>query len=155
MALTHPGRRERIIAKCLVGTPFAGHAEELNSFSQTLHEARWGATAAFCAAAMRPMGILRRCWSAEAYTEKGVGEYLEREWGAEGVRFKPNEFTRVVKSGLFRNYHLTIVKLKAIPTRLMAWFDGRPCHEHVLMGATTQAYKQRALREDGGLLMAT
>ena len=80
-ALTHNGRRERIIACCMLGTPFANLTSLISSFSFSLQEERWLAVAAFCAAALKPVAILRMCWSQEAYEAKGTGLLLEREWG--------------------------------------------------------------------------
>ena len=78
--LTHPGRVERLIARCLLGTPFAKHRGLLEHFPYTLHDERWGVIAAFCAAALAPVAILRRAWSEAQYEENGVGTYLERDW---------------------------------------------------------------------------
>ena len=133
--LTHPGRVERVIARCILGALFAKHRGLLEHLSYSLHEERWGAIAAFCAAALAPVAVLRRSWSEAQYEENGVGTYLERDWATKsGDRaFKPAEFTAVLRSPLFRHYHFMVVKLKTIPTRLMGWFDGCPCHHATLL----------------------
>ena len=120
-ALTHNGRRERIVACCMLGTPFANLTSLISSFSFSLHEERWLAVAAFCAAALKPVAILRMCWSQEAYEAKGTGLLLEREWGEDGhgKRFEPAKFTALLRCPRFRHYHRMVVRLKYLPMRLM------------------------------------
>ena len=40
--LTHLGRRERMVARCVMGTLFAEYEKELLTFSAHLYEPRWG-----------------------------------------------------------------------------------------------------------------
>ena len=69
--LTHPGRRERMVARCVMGTPFAEYEKDLPICSAHLYEPRWGEVALFCQKAVRPIGIIRRCWSQHEYEENG------------------------------------------------------------------------------------
>ena len=150
-ALTHNGRRERIIACCMLGTPFANLTSLISSFSFSLHEERWLAVAAFCAAALKPVAILRMCWSQEAYEAKGTGLLLEREWGEDGhgKRFEPAKFTALLRCPRFRHYHRMVVRLKYLPMRLMGWFDCCPCHAGILATATTLSERRRILKRAG------
>ena len=150
-ALTHNGRRERIVAKCMLETPYASQSELITSFSFTLHKERWGAVAAFAAAALQPVAILRRCWSREAYEERGAGVLLERQWsdGDDEKRFEPVKFTELLRSSLFRHYHHMVVRMKYVPTRLYGWFDSCPCHDELLSTATTVKQRRRLLQQGG------
>ena len=151
-ALTHPGRRERICAKCLMGTPYAKYKDAIMGFSQTLHEERWGAVADFCVASILPIAVLRRSWSQEAYEGKGASKRLEKKWagGDRGDKaFVASTLTGFLKSPLFRHYHYMVCKLKGIPTHLMQWFDNCPCHDELFSDATTKAKRRQALHKDG------
>ena len=146
--LTHSGRRERMVAKCVLGTPFETHKHVLLNFSFTLYKERWGAVAAFCVAALKAVALLRRCWVERTYTEDG-GDQMERQWGEFSKKFEPSAVTAVLKSPLFRHFHYMMVKLKYVPSRLMGWFDSCPCHDHLLALCTTHSERQAALRNDG------
>ena len=150
-ALTHPGRRERIVAKCLAGTPYAKHDHAINSFSATLYEERWGEVQKFCVAVVLPVAVLRRCWSEEQYEEKGAGKLLEKNWSGDGPgkAFLPSALTAVLRSPRFRHYHHMVIKMKQIPTQLMAWFDSCPCHGELPQHSDTRAQRKAALRRDG------
>ena len=149
-ALTHRGRSERIVAKCMFGTPFSRQQAAITGFSFSLHTDRWGCVAAFAAAALLPVAVLRRCWSQSAYEERGAGLLVERQWGGEDDnRFEPQDLTRILKSRLFRNYHRMVVKLKAVPVRLQAWFNRCPCHEAILLSEQTPYMKRKALKREG------
>ena len=150
MALGHAGRCERICATSLQGTAYSKHIESLKIFSFKLFESRWNAVAAFCQACILPLGVLRRCFSADAYLQRGRGELKEREWEkADGKKFDAYELERILKSALFRHYHTVVIKLHAIPSRLQSWFDGCPCHEGVLKSTKTRHARAQALRADG------
>ena len=149
-AITHRGRCERIVAKCMLGTPFAKSQGAITGFSFSLHTDRWGCVAAFAAAALVPVAILRRCWSQSAYEERGQGLLLERQWGGdEEKRFVPSDLTKILRSPLFRNYHRMVVRLKALPVRLQSWFNRCPCHDRILASERTTHLKRRALQRDG------
>ena len=93
MALGHPGRCERICATCLQGTAFSKRIDSFKKFSFTLHEMRWTAVAAFCAATTSLLAVLRRCFSASAYLQRGRGELVERDWEkADGRKFGARDF---------------------------------------------------------------
>ena len=150
MALKHKGRCERICATCLRGTPYAKHIDAFMNCSQTLHESRWTAVAAFCAASTMPLGVLRRCYSASAYLQRGRGELVERQWEkTEDRKFDANELQTILKSGRFRNYHGMVIKLHRVPGRLQSWFDACPCHEALLLFAANRHQRAKILREDG------
>ena len=150
-AITHRGRSERIVAKCMLGTPFSSQKAVITSFSFSLYTDRWGCVAAFAAAALVPVALLRRCWSQSAYEERGAGLLMERQWGGDdaGGKFEPKDLTRILRSPLFRNYHRMVVKLKAVPVRLQVWFDRCPCHEWILASEQTPRMKRKALKLDG------
>ena len=131
------------------GTPFAAAASVITSFSFTLHEERWLAVAAFCAAALKPLAVLRACWTQKAYEEAGAAVLIERQLDDVGKRFEPAKFTEILRSARFRNYHVMVVKLKSIPGKLMAWFDRCPCHEMLILSENTVEQRRRALEEDG------
>ena len=149
-ALTHHGRRERIYAKCLMGTPYAKYKDAITTFSFTLHEDRWGAVAGFCVASILPLAVLRRCWSQDGYEGKGASKLLEKQWAGDvGKAFSPAVLTAILKCPLFRHYHYMICKMKGIPTYLMQWFDNCPCHDEFFSNARTTAKRRQALRKDG------
>ena len=150
MVLCHPGRRERVVAKCVLGTIYVNLQDCILEFGGSLYADRWGCIAMFCKMIVQPMALLRRCWSQPAYEEHGAAALLERVWVKEEKgRFKPSEFTRVIKSGFFRNYHSMVIALHTVPRRLEAWFEGCPCHEQLLMEAETRHKRGRALLADG------
>ena len=146
--LVHPGRKERLVAKCFLGTPFGVHAGLVRTFSMTLYEKRWNATEAV----IRPTAMLRRCWSQEQCTGNGDHDLREREWGSDtttgGRKCVPAELTRILRSGLFRFYMHMMIILKRAPTKLPAWWDGCPCHEFLALGKTAY-YRNKALVHDG------
>ena len=150
-ALTHPGRRERICAKCLMGTPYAKYKDAIMGFSFTLHEDRWGAVASFCVASILPLAVLRRCWSQDEYEGKGASKLLEKKWAGDvaGKAFSASSLTALLKSPLFRHYHYMICKMKSIPSYLMQWFDNCPCHDELFSNAKTKAKRRQALHKDG------
>ena len=96
--LQHPGRKERLMATCMEGTPFSEYMPVIKTFSYTLHTPRWSAVALFCSAAVKPIGLLRRCWNHSAYEAKGVGTYLEKsfEEGAD-KRLRPADVSPLLK----------------------------------------------------------
>ena len=102
MVLRHPGRSERIVATCIVGTPYGKHSNIILSFGYTLHEARWQSLILFCQATVLPLAVLRRAWSQEQYEGNGVGKLVERGWsqedGSDGQKFNPQELTDLLKS---------------------------------------------------------
>ena len=147
--MTHPGRRERMVAQCVTGTPFAEHKKELSNCSAGLYEKRWGEVAGFCRKAVRPIAILRRCWSEKDYEENGKAKLLERQWGDDTGGFKPSEVTRVLHCPLFRHYLLMVIKLHAVSTRFMKWLDGCPCHQGLLLAASTLRSRAKKLKRDG------
>lgn len=152
MALRQPGRRERICATCLAGTHFAQHIPMFMNFSNDLNEARWHAVAAFCLATILALGILRRCFSAAAYSQRGRGELLEKQWEGkeEGQRkFDAKELEQILKCPLFRAYHAMVVKLHYVPGRLQGWFDGCPCHEQLLKSALSSRERRKLMIADG------
>ena len=151
--LTHPGRKERLIAKCMLGTPYGEYVKVIRRFSMTLHEPRWHSTVAFCKAAVRPVGILRRCWREADYTGAGGEHELhERDWHGGGPdggkKIIPSELTAILRSALFRFYLHMLIVLKAIPTKAAQWFDGCPCHQELIIGKTAH-FRRKALRDDG------
>ena len=116
--LQHPGRKERLQATCMMGTPFADYIPCIQSFAFTLHEPRWHATSGFCAAAIKPLAILRKCWSAIAYEAKGIGTYIERTFEEQADRrFVPADLTTLLKQSLFRSYMHMILEVHHIGKR--------------------------------------
>ena len=150
MVLTHPGRRERVVATCFENSVWSAHNKCIEAFSFTLHEPRWHAVAAFCRAAAKPIGILRRCWSQAQYEERGVGILLERDWSDQGqAKFNPKELTSILQSAFFRGYHAMILRMNSIPSKFASWFDSCPCHECLLTSKTTRETRARALQLEG------
>ena len=151
LALHHPGRKERILATCFEGTPFDVHRGLVEHFTCTLYEERWGAVSEFCREVMAPLAVLRRCWSQSQYEGRGEAADLERRWvkDAGSRAFVPSELTNVLGSARFRHYNYMVVKLNVIPTRLMGWFDGCPCHHNVVRSAKTLYMRHRLLQEYG------
>ena len=174
MVLTHPGRKERLVAKCMLGTPYGNFASTIRKFSFTLHEPRWHSIVAFCKAVVRPVGILRRCWREAAYTGNGEHDYQERTWGTGeesyiyiyiythihtyihihtciqdmGRKFIPSELTAILRSALFRFYLHMLIVMKTIPTKIAQWFDGCACHQELIIGKSAH-FRRKALQEDG------
>ena len=153
MVLRHPGRSERIVATCIVGTPYGKHSNIILSFGYTLHEARWQSLILFCQATVLPLAVLRRAWSQEQYEGNGVGKLVERGWsqedGSDGQKFNPQELTDLLKSVFFfRYYHRMMIVLGQVPKKLQRWADGCPCHEQLLIGKTRHL-QQAALLRDG------
>ena len=151
MVLCHPGRKERLIAKCVLGTPYGSLAHTIRRFSFTLHEPRWHSIVAFCKAVVGPLGILRRCWREADYKENGKHDLEERAWGdgdQKGNKFNPSESSAILRSALFRFYLHMIIILQSIPTKVAQWFDSCSCHELLMIGKTAW-YRRRALKEDG------
>ena len=150
LALGHQGRKERIVAVCLPGTPFRIKGPYMLKFNATLHEPRWDAIRVFCQMTIGHVGILRRTWCQEKYEANGRGILVEKTWAGEsGPRFKPAELTAVLKCSLFRFYHHMVLQLHNVPAKLAAWLDGCPCHEQLLMEAATSHYRKKALKRDG------
>ena len=149
--LHHSGRKERLQATCMMNTPFADMMPLIQAFSITLHEPRWHAVSVFCNMSVRPVSILRQCWSAQSYEANGTGTFLERTFEQqEDHRFRPAELTALLKSGLFRAYMQMIIKVHTIGSKLNKWFRGCPCHEGVLLEAGEDQWKrQRILKRDG------
>ena len=149
--LTHPGRNERLVAKCMLGTPWGQHASVVTKFSTTLHEPRWSATAHFCKAVVRPAAILRKCWKEKEYTGNGEHELKEREWIAKGYggkKFIPTELTAVLRDPMFRFYLHFIIAVQSILVKVHSWFDGCPCHECLVKGLSAH-FRKKALIGEG------
>ena len=120
--------------------------------SNDLNEQRWHAVAALCLATVVVLGILRRCFSSVAYSQRGRGELWEKQWetkGLGGKKFEATELESILKCPLFRAYHTMVVKLHAVPGRLQGWFDGCPCHEVLLKSATSSRARRKLLIADG------
>ena len=97
-----------------------------------------------------PLGVLRRCYSASAYLQRGRGELVERQWEkTEDRKVDANELQTILTSGRFRNYHGMVIKLHRVPGRLQSWFDACPCHEALLLFAASRHQRANILREDG------
>ena len=149
MVLTNHGRRERVVSTCMLGTVFERHQTMILAFSGSLYESRWGEVVSFCSMILRPLSVLRQCWSQRSYEANDGAGLVERIWAGEsGPRFKPADLSRVLKEPYFRHYTLMILKLHGVPTRLHKWFDGCPCHETLLIGKGASK-RERSLRQDG------
>ena len=145
--LQHPGRKERLMATCMEGTPFSEYMPVIKTFSYTLHVPRWSAVATFCSASVKPIGILRRCWNHAAYEAKGAGTYLEKSFeDSEDKRFRPADVAPLLKQGLFRAYLVLIICIHGLGRRLNAWFRGCPCHAKIWKEAGSNAYKQEVVQ---------
>ena len=128
--LTHPGRSERIVGRCMQGTLWAGHAQCILCFNVSLHESRWNVVAMFCKCIVKPLGVLRRCRNQRLYEYQGKHDLEERAWTQDsGRKFVPSELTEVLLDPQFRFYIHMIIKLKQVPLKLARWFNGCPCHE--------------------------
>ena len=148
--LSHAFRKERIVALCIQNTPYADQAHVLERFSYTLYEKRWSSVLSFCKCAMAPIRLLRRVWSHETYDERGRGTLMEKDWAAkQGSKFDPKESTTILRCPLFRGYHLMIVKLKRLPTKVSSFFESCPCHEKLILAAGTRRKIERSLKKDG------
>ena len=154
--LTAPARKERLLATCFVGTPYAGESKCIEQFSFSLHEPRWSAVFAFSQASIRPIAVLRRAWCARAYSGNGEHVVVEK-MVADGAQFDPRALTKILRSPLFRGYQHMVVKAKKPVNRLTSWFEGCPCHEKLLIvdAVETETRRRRgqsvraALVQDG------
>ena len=150
--LQHPGRKERLMATCMEGTPFSEYMPVIKTFSYTLHTPRWSAVALFCSAAVKPIGLLRRCWNHSAYEAKGVGTYLEKSFenGAD-KRFRPADVSPLLKQPLFRAYLVLVICIHGLGRRLNAWFRACPCHAQIWKKAGSNAHMRKKLFKQDGL----
>ena len=89
---------------------------DIEGFSDSLYEERWGCIATFCWTTVRPLALLRAAWSQRDYEGAGRAVLQERDWaGGDGPKFKPEEFTLLLKHRLFWFYHRQIIKLHSLP----------------------------------------
>ena len=127
-------RRNRFIATCLRGTPFASHEWRFENFSQHLYEARWHEVAKFVNKLLPLLGTLRGCWdaakfeSAEYAQEDGAGAPPETGGSGSAGAFNPVALTAALRSPEFAVRVVLIVRLEALPEELAAWAERCPCH---------------------------
>ena len=148
--LTHPGRNERLVAKCMLGTPWSDMVSTVKGFSKTLHDPRWHSVVYFCKAVLRPTAVLRKCWNERVYSGNGSHDLREREWSVgheRGKKFIPAELTAVLRDPMFRFFLHMILFLKKVPTKAAQWFDGCPCHSELIKGKSAYQRKQALIAE--------
>ena len=135
-------RRDRFVRTC-VGEDSAA-AAQFKSFSGSLYEARWGAVVDFAQKLHPLIPTLKAKWAAAAYSRG----YIEH--GADDVIFNPAELTEVLEDPVFEAYTTMILILYAHLEDLTAWFEGCPCHEHLLV-RTSGHLSRRAVKQEIGV----
>ncbi|CAE7589529.1 unnamed protein product [Symbiodinium sp. CCMP2592] len=126
-------RRNRFIATCLRGTPFASHEWRFENFTQGLYEARWHEVAKFVNKLLPLLGTLRACWDADKFEsadfaeDNGAGALHEATGGSAGG-FNPAALTTALRSPEFAVRVVLIARLEALPEDLAAWAERCPCH---------------------------
>ena len=146
--LAEPGRRERYVVTCVLGTAWANEAKKLRMFKFTLYTKKWLNVVMFMQAAAHPVGIMRRTWREALYAKHGRDKELSErdDGGGRGKKFQPHLLTRVLRSGYVRGYYTMLIKLKNIVMKLQAWFEACPCHCDL---ADIASSRRKAMKVEG------
>ena len=108
---------------------------------------------AFCRASIKPVAVLRKAWNQAAYEDRGRHVLAEKDFEQDGQGvFKPAELTVILRCPLFRAYQILIVKIQLPPLRLTSWFEGCPCHEHIMMLQNETGKARRPARREAAMI---
>ena len=134
--LHHQHLRKRFLAKCVLNTPFAWMASQLQAGIPKPAMWRWGTIHKALPQLLAKKRFLQLTWDARKFSsgdgEQEVQEQPRRE-DMEGD-FEVNIVSAAIQSESFWLYTCMLSKLNQFPADLAAWAEGCACHPWLVQG---------------------